>query len=129
MSKYVEEQPNSHNTITNGTEITGDINSNGDLRLDGLLKGSLFAKGKVVIGQTGTVEGTINCKNSDIFGKVEGKIKVTELLALKSTSNVKGDIVTNKLSIEPGCKFTGTCAMDNPEEKAAKIDNTPIKTA
>lgn len=131
MAKYVEEQSNSHNTITNGTEIVGDINSNGDIRLDGSLKGGLYVKGKVVIGQTGVVEGTINCKNSDIFGKVDGKIKVSELLALKSTANVKGDILTGKLSIEPGCKFTGTCAMDGTAEKdkAPKIEEAHIKTA
>ncbi|MDR2040441.1 MAG: polymer-forming cytoskeletal protein [Bacteroidales bacterium] len=111
MAKLVEE-PVSHNTITNGTEIIGDINSNGDIRLDGLLKGNLNTKGKVVVGPTGNVIGTINCKNSDIFGKVEGKITVSDLLSLKSTANLKGDIITNKLSIEPGCKFTGTCSMD-----------------
>ncbi|MDR0713056.1 MAG: polymer-forming cytoskeletal protein [Bacteroidales bacterium] len=128
MAKYIEEQPNLHNTITNGTEIVGDINSNGDIRLDGSLKGNLTVKGKVVIGPTGTMEGTVVCKNSDIFGKMEGKLKVSELLALKSSANVKGDIVANKLSIEPGCKFTGTCVMDSPAEKQEKVE-TPIKTA
>ena len=112
MAKYVELEQNSHNTITNGTEILGDVNSNGDIRLDGSLKGNLKTKGKVVIGSTGKVTGTINCKNSDIFGLVDGKIFVSELLSLKSTAFVKGDIVTSKLAIEPGCKFTGTCSMD-----------------
>ena len=101
-----------HNTITNGTEIVGDINSQGDLRLDGLLKGNLNIKGRVVIGKTGKVIGTINCKNAEINGNVEGKIYVSELLSLTETANVKGDIIINKLNIQPGCKFTGTCAMD-----------------
>ncbi|MDR1865069.1 MAG: polymer-forming cytoskeletal protein [Bacteroidales bacterium] len=132
MAKYIEEQPNSHNTIIHGTEIVGDINSNGDIRLDGSLKGNLYVRGKVVIGQTGVVDGVINCKNSDIFGKVDGQITVSELLAFKSTANVKGDIITNKLSIEPGCKFSGTCSMDassaNVREKEA--EETPgVKTA
>jgi cytoskeletal protein CcmA (bactofilin family) len=132
MAKYIEEQQsNSHNTITNGTEIIGDINSNGDIRLDGALKGNLNAKGKVVIGQTGVVEGEIYCKNSDIFGKVTGKVTVTELLALKATSILKGDIITNKLSIEPGCKFSGTCSMDLPSAAATvtgKPKDIEIKT-
>ena len=112
MAKYIEPEQNSHNTITNGTEITGDIDSNGDIRLDGVLKGNLITKGKLVIGSTGRVVGTVNCKNSDIFGIVEGKMFVGELLSLKATANIKGDIVTNKLAIEPGCKFSGTCSMD-----------------
>jgi cytoskeletal protein CcmA (bactofilin family) len=107
-----EQQQILHNTITNGTEIIGDINSQGDLRLDGLLKGNLNIKGRVVIGKTGKVIGTITCKNAEINGNVEGMIYVSELLSLTETANIKGDIVINRLNIQPGCKFTGTCSMD-----------------
>ncbi|GAB4298682.1 MAG: hypothetical protein Kow0068_22500 [Marinilabiliales bacterium] len=100
------------NIIGNGTNITGDINSNGDIRIDGILNGNLVLSGKLVIGQTGQVNGEIQCKNSDISGVINGKIKVAELLSLKSTAKVYGDIVTNKLSIEPNAIFTGTCNMD-----------------
>jgi cytoskeletal protein CcmA (bactofilin family) len=111
MAKYIENEPNSHNTITSGTEIVGDINSNGDIRLDGVLTGNINAKGKLVIGESGTVTGIINCKNSDIYGIVEGEINVTELLSLKANAQVKGNIFTNRLAIEPGCNFSGTCKM------------------
>lgn len=111
MAKYIENEPNSHNTITTGTEIFGDINSNGDIRLDGILTGNINAKGKLVVGESGKVVGIINCKNSDIYGIVEGKVNVGELLSLKSTSQVTGDILTSRLAIEPGCNFTGTCKM------------------
>jgi len=107
-----EQQPIQHNTITNGTEITGDINSQGDLRLDGFLKGNLNIKGRVVIGKTGRILGTITCKNAEISGNMEGKLYVSELLTLTETAVVKGDVIINKLNIQPGCKFTGTCAMD-----------------
>jgi len=114
MAKYneTEQQQILHNTITSGTEIIGDINSQGDLRLDGFLKGSLNIKGRVVIGKTGKVVGTINCKNAEINGNVEGLINVSELLSLTETAVVRGDIIINKLMIQPGCKFTGTCSMD-----------------
>lgn len=118
MPKYIESEQQQilHNTITNGTEIIGDINSQGDLRLDGFLKGNLNIKGRVVIGKTGKVVGTINCKNAEINGNVEGKIYVSELLSLTETANVKGDIFINKLNIQPGCKFTGTCSMDGGDQ-------------
>ena len=114
MPKYIESEQQQvlHNTITNGTEIIGDINSQGDLRLDGFLKGNLNIKGRVVIGKTGKLVGTINCKNAEVNGSVEGKIYVSELLSLTETSIVKGDIFINKLNIQPGCKFTGACSMD-----------------
>lgn len=120
MAKFIENEPNSHNTITGGTEITGDILSNGDIRLDGVLTGNITAKGKLVIGESGRVKGIINCKNSDIYGYVEGKINVTELLSLKTSSQVEGDIITNRLAIEPGCRFSGNCKMT--DEKITYAD-------
>lgn len=121
MGKFVENEPNSHNTITSGTEITGDINSNGDIRLDGYLNGNLNAKGKLVIGESGKVTGTINCKNADIYGIVDGKVNISELLSLKATGRVTGDIITNRLAIEPGCIFTGNCKMIDGQHKADDI--------
>lgn len=124
MAKYTEIENNAINLIGVGTEIRGDISSNGDIRIDGILQGNLKTKGKVVIGETGSVKGEIKCKNSDVEGSIEGKIHVTELLSLKATSNLTGDIVARKLAIEPGSKFTGNCKMvsdiepqDAPKEK------------
>ena len=52
-----------------------------------------------------------NCKNADLEGKLNGKIEVDELLSLKSTAKLQGEISTNKLSIEPGAIFSGNCKM------------------
>ena len=112
MAKNNNNISNSINLIGQGTTIKGDINSDGDIRIDGSLKGNIISKGKVVVGTTGSIKGEINCKNTDISGKVEGKITVSELLSLKSTANIIGDIITNKLAIEPGTKFSGTCNMN-----------------
>ncbi|HYX07241.1 MAG TPA: polymer-forming cytoskeletal protein [Bacteroidales bacterium] len=113
MAKLANEtDSNSINLVGIGTVITGDINSNGDIRIDGTLNGNLVTKGKVVIGETGKANGEINCKNSDVSGEIEGKIIVSELLSLKATSKINGDIIANKLAIEPGAKFTGNCNMN-----------------
>jgi len=111
MAKIIETENNVINQIGVGTEITGDVSTNGDIRFDGVLIGNLKTKGKVVIGETGSVKGEINCKNSVVEGKVEGKISVGELLTLKATSTLTGDIVTRRLAIEPGAKFSGNCSM------------------
>tara|TARA_B100000900_G_scaffold259152_1_gene220910 strand:+ start:7500 stop:7916 length:417 start_codon:yes stop_codon:yes gene_type:complete len=99
------------NIIGQGTSIIGDINSNGDIRVDGTLKGSINTEGKVVLGKEGVVEGDVICQNADISGIIKAKITVSNLLSLKETAKLKGDIVTNKLSIEPGAEFTGSCSM------------------
>ena len=97
------------NMIGDGTIITGNIKSKGDIRVDGSLKGSIETEGKVVIGQGGVVEGDVVCKDADVAGVLKAKITVSQLLSLKSSAKLNGDIVTNKLSIEPGATFTGSC--------------------
>ena len=114
MAKYNGETENGGiNLIGLGTDIKGNINSNSDIRIDGSLNGNLNTTGKVVIGESGFVKGEITCKNGDVSGKVEGKINVSELLSLKASSQVYGDMIVNKLSVEPGCVFTGNCKMDS----------------
>jgi len=99
------------NLIGVGTSIVGEITSSGDIRVDGILSGSINTKGKVVIGSTGMVEGNVIASNADVSGELKGSVSVSELLALKSSAKLDGDIVTNKLAIEPGASFTGSCSM------------------
>ncbi|MBT3621665.1 polymer-forming cytoskeletal protein [Flavobacteriales bacterium] len=99
------------NMIGAGTVITGDVFSKGDIRVDGTLKGSVITEGKVVLGREGIIEGDIECKDADISGTIKAKISVSQLLSLKATAKLNGDIITNKLSIEPGAEFTGSCSM------------------
>lgn len=99
------------NLIGNGTVIKGDIESSGDIRIDGRLIGSLKSNGRVIIGQTGTLEGDIICKQAEISGNVKGTITTEELTALKSTSKVEVELTTKQLLIEVGAQFTGKCVM------------------
>jgi cytoskeletal protein CcmA (bactofilin family) len=127
MAKLNETENSNINLISNGTEITGDVKSDGDIRIDGMLIGNLTTKGKVVIGNTGKVKGEVVCKNSEVHGEVDGKINVSQLLTLKNSSQINGDIITEKLSIEPGARFTGNCNMtdDNEKERQAGISKKP----
>jgi len=123
MAKINEPEFNANNInlVGLGTEINGDIKSTGDLRIDGTLIGNLNVKGKVVVGETGKIKGELLCRNSDISGVVEGKITVDELLSLKSTARINGDVTVGKLAIEPGCKFTGYCNMMGMETKESSL--------
>jgi len=121
------------NLIGSGTIIEGDISTTGDIRIDGSLKGGIKVKGKLVLGISGTIEGDIDCQNGDISGSIKGKVVVSELLSLKESAKVNGDIFTNKIAIEPGAIFTGACNMggvikDIKGERTEK-DNYSEKTA
>ncbi len=120
MSKTTHQPSSAVNTICEGTQIVGDIRTNGEIRIDGQLEGNLDAKGKVVIGPTGGVKGQISCKNCDVQGKIEGKIEVGQLLSLKNSSKITGDIITHQLGIEPGARFDGNCKM-NGEPQSTDI--------
>jgi len=107
----MEVESNSINIITSGTLIKGDISASGDFRLDGTLEGNIQLNGKLVVGDSGIVNGNVLCVNANIIGTVNGNLSVKELLSLNATARVKGDILINKLSIEPGAVFTGKCRM------------------
>lgn len=103
--------PDKLNRIVEGTTIEGEIKSKSNIRIDGVLKGSILTKGRLVVGASGIIEGEVACQNSDIEGVLLGKITVNELLSLKATAKITGDIITNKLAIEPGANFSGTVSM------------------
>ncbi|MDP3463067.1 MAG: polymer-forming cytoskeletal protein [Bacteroidales bacterium] len=110
----------SRNMIGQGTVIKGDIESKGDLRIDGHLIGTIKSTGKIVVGATGSVEGELFCKQADISGKVDANLVADELTLLKSTAVFSGDLITAKLSIETGAIFSGKCQMKNAGENLTR---------
>ena len=121
MAQTNEKNSGAVNAIGQGSTIKGDIITDGDLRIDGTLKGTIRAKGRLVLGESGLIEGEIICQNALISGTVKAKIQVTELLSLRAKANLHGDIITNRLSVEPGANFTGSCSMG----ASVKNINTP----
>ena len=111
------------NIISEGTRIKGDVNANGDIRIDGELVGNITAKGRLVVGPNGKINGEIDCSNVEVSGNIKGKIKARELLNMKATAHIEGDIVIGKLSVEPGSVFSGTCMMGETH----KINETAEK--
>jgi cytoskeletal protein CcmA (bactofilin family) len=99
------------NRIVEGTVIKGDIVSQADFRLDGILIGNFQSTGKLVIGPAGSITGDISCENADIEGKFCGTIQVAEILNVKATASIQGDVTVGKLSVEPGADFSASCMM------------------
>ena len=110
------------NIISEGTKIKGDVISNGDIRIDGELVGNISVKGRLVVGPNGKINGDINGHNVEVSGYIKGKATASELLNMKSTSRIEGEIVVGKLSVEPGSVFSGTCTMGgiNPVNETEK---------
>jgi len=112
MNKVVEPvNAGKINSIMEGTSIEGEVRSDSNIRIDGRVKGIINVRGRLIVGTSGVVEGDVTCQSSDIEGTVMGKINCQDLLSLKATAKLTGDINTKKLAIEPGAIFTGNCSM------------------
>jgi|TARA_R110002126_G_scaffold291693_1_gene455355 cytoskeletal protein CcmA (bactofilin family) len=110
------------NVIAKNTKITGEIISEGDYRIDGVLEGDLKTKGRVIIGSGGLVKGNIHALNTDIEGTFSGQLNVENILTVKSSANISGDVIVGKLSVEPGATFNASCMMKVPP-KVLKIED------
>lgn len=118
----------SSNTIGKGTVLYGDIETHGNLRIEGKVEGNIKTKSKIVLGKSSVVIGNIKAQNAEIEGSVTGKVNVADNLILKHTSVIQGDVITNKLIVESGSQFNGSCKMENgqsfrrePEQREVNI--------
>lgn len=102
------------NVIAKSTIIIGDINADGDFRVDGKIEGNLTIKGKVIVGAAGVVLGNIKALSADIEGKTSGKLILEKTLTVKVNATISGEVVVGKLSIEPGANFNASCVMKTP---------------
>ena len=108
-------------TLVKGTVVEGVLRCDNDLRVDGILKGKLSCRAKVIIGPTGVVEGEIRCLNAVIEGRFDGTLSVIELLHVREAANVEGHVMTGKLVVQSGARFLVSCKMD------ATAGNTTVK--
>jgi len=120
--KKTSNNQNEQNRIAAGTLITGEISGKGCFRIEGTLEGSLKTPGKVVISDGGAIKGTLECENADIEGSFDGKLIVKSTLSLRATAKIEGEVIAEKLAVEPGAVFNATCEM-NGGVKPLKKEN------
>ncbi|MBL7810550.1 MAG: polymer-forming cytoskeletal protein [Saprospiraceae bacterium] len=117
------------NALVKGTVIEGTVRCDSDLRVDGAIKGKLSCTSKVIIGPTGSVEGEIRCQNAVIEGQFKGNLYVAELLNVRETAEIDGDVTTNKLIVQSGAKFNVACKMEAGASANGTVKHFDSKTA
>ena len=117
------------NVIGSNTSIIGDVISEGDFRIDGKVEGTIKTAGRVVIGKLGIATGKIECVDADIEGSFVGELQVENLLTLKSSAKISGDVKAGKLSVEPNAEFNATCAMKNSVKELTHGQSKKEKSA
>jgi cytoskeletal protein CcmA (bactofilin family) len=123
MAKQEEiNQGISHNTIAAGTVIKGEIRSEGDVRIDGSVDGTILCKGKIIIGTKGEFKGTLTAANIDVMGYIQGEVLSENLLTIKSTGKIEGEVTTKTIIIEQEAILNGSCKMISGNENKPKTE-------
>lgn len=97
--------------ISSGVVIEGKVTSNGNIRIDGTVKGDIITQGNLTVGEHGTIQGQLSGEIVSVGGKVEGTINAKEKLVLESKAVLKGDLLTKILVVEAGAVFEGRSSM------------------
>ena len=100
--------------IGSGTEFQGELNVNGIIRVDGHFVGKMNV-GTLILSETGVIKGEVSAKKIIIGGRVEGNLRGQEIVEMKATGKVLGDIFTKKISITEGAKVNGKIEMEVDE--------------
>lgn len=109
---------NTVSRIAQGTVFKGEMTSPHDIRIDGHFEGDIQSEGKVVIGEAAFFKGKISCNDLDFWGKADTEAVVKGTLSMHSGCVVTGSVRTQKLIVELGSSFDGTCAMLKDAQKA-----------
>lgn len=123
------------NIIGLETQLNGDIESVGNIRIEGKVYGNTKAKAKLVMGKDSYVDGNVIARTAEVAGKVKGNIEISEVLTLKPSAVIEGDILTNQLIVEPGATFNGGCKMGHLAKEISivqpqsKVSEKAIKRA
>lgn len=111
------------NSLVKGTHVEGKITAPSDFRIEGSLKGDLACEAKLIIGPSGALDGDVRCRTAMIEGKFEGTLVVTDLLEVRDSARVEGEITYGKLKIDSGAVLLGTVKMSGNSGAAPASSN------
>lgn len=95
--------------ISEGSVFEGNINTEGDARVDGQMNGNITAKnGLVSSGPRSVIDGDITAKDLCLGGKVNGDIYATGEFACESTAVVYGNVIAAAVAVDKGAYFKGS---------------------
>ncbi len=112
--------------LAKGVTFTGELFSPSDIRIDGTVTGIIYSGGRVVVGETAVISGTIISTNLDFWGNFNGEMIVKDTISIKSTAVITGNLKVRRLEVEAGGQFNATCRMIS-EDDFAKLSDEFLK--
>lgn len=101
--------------IASGMRISGELDTNGVVKVEGAVSGRIRAEGQVLVATGGLVEGDIMTREAIIGGEVRGAIFADERVEVQSSCSINGDITTQRIVVQEGGEVNGKIRMSNPE--------------
>lgn len=120
---FAETREALQNVIGKGTIIEGNVQAEGDLVVEGVVKGDVTTKTKLITGALSIIEGNILAQHAEIAGRVQGTVKALGLLVINSSGTILGDVITKDLNVESGSTFNGRLQV------GGSVSTTPIEIA
>ncbi len=118
------------NVIGKGTVILGNVQAEGDMVVEGVVKGDVTTKTKLVVGPSAIIEGNILAQHAEIAGRVQGTVRALGLLVINSSGMILGDVITKDLNVESGSTFNGRLQVGGNVTSApieiAKVTAAPV---
>lgn len=116
MAKHEDYSETAPETIVGATvKIEGDLASEGDIKVDGLVTGKIKTSKNLYVGPMAKIEADVEAGNAIVAGIIKGDIKVKENLLVQETGKINGSISCSRLAITEGAHFSGSCTMPEGE--------------
>ncbi len=110
-----------------GMKVVGDCTSDGTIRVEGSVEGSVRAGKAVVVGKNGFVDGDIVTQDAVVSGRVRGTLTAESRVELQSTCQIEGQVVARRMQLEEGGILNGTVQMGEKTRASAEGDRTPVQ--
>lgn len=108
-----------------GMTIIGDVETDGVVKVEGRVKGSVRASQQILLAPGGTVEGNLETKEAIIGGEVKGTVRAEDRVEIQASSVIQGDIITARIAILEGGQVNGEIKMGKPEAVSSEPAGVP----
>ncbi len=108
-----------------GMKVIGDCHTDGTVRVEGTVEGSVHAGKAVVVGKQGVVRGNVMTQDAVISGRVEGTLVAESRLELQATCHIEGEIQTRRMQLEEGAVLNGTVKMGEKGRRSPAAGTGP----
>jgi cytoskeletal protein CcmA (bactofilin family) len=118
--------------IAFGMKVHGDIDTNGVIKIEGTVEGTIRGARQVLVGRQGEVKGDVSAREVVVGGRIDGTVTASERVEIQGTSAVSGDIYTKSIVVLEGGRINGAVRMDETGRSigsAPKPEQKPMPVA